>query len=174
MRPTSTFTAALASLATVTLLGLAASEARAQQLKLAADVDVASGLEGGSYKGMLGLRRARTTLRFGADAYTDEFPDNGIAAGLLLEMEPHIAVGADVRYQRLLGKHFALELGFTGFFAPATLFGASAGALYRQPIIPRLWFTVGPTVTGYFLGSDLPAGTVVWQVLLRGGLHVDL
>lgn len=154
------------------LIFAGAAEARAQELKLAAAADVASGLDGGTYAGGVGIRRARTTLRLGVDAHVDETPENSIAASLLLEIEPHAAVGVDVRYQRMFGHRIALDLGLSSLLAPATLFGAVIGATYRIPVAPRVMFTIGPAITGYFLGSDLPTGTIVWQVLVRGGVRV--
>ena len=102
----------------------------------------------------------------------DESPETAIAAALLVELEPHAALGADVRLVRTLFTHFTVEAGGTCYLAPTTLFGATAGFTYRVPIASNVWFTVGPSINGYFLGSDLPAGAVLWQGLLRGGLRV--
>ncbi len=153
-------------------IGLAAPPARAQRLLLAADVDAASGVEGGTYLGGVGIRRARTTLRFGVDGSIDETPENIVAAALLIELEPHASLGAEVRLMRNVWKGLTLEIGATGYLAPATLFGATVGATYRIPLFSTFSFTIGPALNGYFIGSDLPSGTILWQGLVRGGLRV--
>lgn len=149
-----------------------AAPASAQKLVVAANADVASGLEGGSYDGGLGVRRARTTIRVGVDAFVNENPESAIAGALLLELEPHTAVGFDLRYQRIAFERIAFDIGLTALLVPGTMFGAEAGITYRQPILPHVWLTIGPTLTGYFVGSDLPERAVVWQGLLRGGFRV--
>jgi hypothetical protein len=153
-------------------IALAAPPARAQRLLLAADVDAASGVEGGTYLGGVGIRRARTTLRFGVDGSIDETPENIVAAALLIELEPHASLGAEVRLMRNVWKGLTLEIGATGYLAPATLFGATVGATYRIPLFSTFSFTIGPALNGYFIGSDLPSGTILWQGLVRGGLRV--
>ncbi len=153
-------------------IALATPPAHAQKLLLAADVDAASGVEGGTFRGTVGIRRARTTLRFGIDGSIDESPENIVAAALLVELEPHASLGAEVRLMRNVWKGLRLEIGATGYLAPSTLFGATVGATYQIPLFSTVWFTIGPSLNGYFLGSDLPAGTIVWQGLVRGGLRV--
>jgi len=163
---------AVAVAVAVCALTVSSTPASAQRLVLAANADAASGLEGGTYLRGTGIRRARTTLRLGLDGSVDESPENAIAAALLVELEPHAALGAEVRVVRALFTNLSVEAGGIAYLAPQTLLGATAGFTYRVPLRANLWLTIGPSINGYFLGSDLPAGTVLWQALVRGGLRV--
>lgn len=156
------------------ILSLAgARDARAQEYLLGGSGGVASGIEGGG--GGYGLmQRARTRLRIGVDARNNESPEDGIGAGLLLEIEPHTTVGADARYFRYLGPHFVVDIGLIGYLFPASILGATAGLEYRHPLGPKVSLAVGPEVNVFVFGSDLPSGTIIWQGLLQAGLHVDL
>lgn len=153
-------------------IALAAPPAHAQRLVLAGTADVASGIEVGTYQRAMGMRRARTTLRIGLEGFVDESPENIIAAALLVELEPHATVGADVRLMRNVWKGLSVEVGATGYLAPYSLFGGTVGAQYRIPLFKNAWFSLGPSLNAYFIGSDLPANTIVWQGLFRGGVRV--
>ncbi len=165
--------AALTALAALAA-GTATTPARAQQLAIAGAADLATGIEGGGRGPASGVRRARTLIRAGAEAYVDESPKNRVGAALLLELEPHTAAGADLRYIRMLSDRFTLQLGGVAMLAPSTLVGATVGADYRFPLSPTVALTASPTVQVYFLGTDLPDGSVIWQGLLHVGVHVDL
>ena len=162
----------LAGASALTAVAFAAPPVHAQQLVLAGTADVASGIEVGTYMSGMGMRRARTTLRVGVDASVDESPENILAVALLVELEPHATVGADIRLMRNVWKGLAVELGATGYLAPYSLFGGTVGAQYRIPLFKNAWFSLGPSLNAYFIGSDLPANTIVWQGLFRGGLRV--
>jgi hypothetical protein len=45
---------------------------------------------------------------------------------------------------------------------------------YRIPIAQRVQITVAPEGDVFFLGTDLPDGTAIWQFRLNGGLRADL
>ncbi|MFO0592819.1 MAG: hypothetical protein U0441_35070 [Polyangiaceae bacterium] len=164
--------ASLAAASILATIALVSKPAHAQQWVLAGTADAASGVEAGTYLRGMGMRRLRTTLRFGIDASVDEQPQNIFAAALLIEIEPHAAVGADIRLLRNVWKGLSVEIGATGYLAPYSLLGATVGATYHVPLMKNVWFTVGPSLNGYFIGSDLPAGTILWQGLMRGGLRV--
>jgi hypothetical protein len=147
-------------------------DASAQQYLIGAAAGVSSGIEGGGAQG--GFARARTRLRLGGDLRIDESPDDIFEFAALAEIEPHSSFGATVGYARAAGQHFVVDAAVLGFFAPASLYGVSAGLAYRLPISKRAAVAVGPEGDFYFLGTDLPDGTVVWEVRIQGGLRVDL
>ena len=149
---------------------LAASRATAQQYLPAASAHLASGVEGG---GKL-LQRARTRLRLGVELRIDEEPDNGMAFAALVDIEPRTAFGAELRYVRLVTPTFAVSGGAIGYFVPGTLLGPCAGAELRIPIRNKMFIGVGPDVTVFAFGSDLPDRIIVWQALFQAGLRVDL
>lgn len=148
------------------------SSASAQQYLIGAAAGVSSGIEGGGAQG--GFARARTRLRLGGDLRIDESPDDIFEFAALAEVEPRSSFGATLGYARAAGQHFVLDAAVLGLFAPASLYGVSAGLSYRLPISKRSAFAVGPEADFYFLGSDLPDGTVLWEVRLQGGFRVDL
>lgn len=155
------------------LAATATTPARAQELAIAGVADVATGVEGGGRGYAAGVRRARTLLRAGAEAWVNESPKDRLAATLLLEIEPHTAAGVDLRYVRLLSPRFTLQLGGVSMFVPTTLVGATVAADYRLPLKPTVALTATPSVQVFFLGNDLPNDTVLWQGLLHVGVHVD-
>jgi hypothetical protein len=161
------------AIAALTLLGGLASSrpAAAQQYIAGATAQVGSGIAGGAHGQLM---RARTRLRIGADLRVDESPEDIFGAALLAEVEPHASIGADIRYMRAVGKRFVLHAGALGYVAPATLFGGAAGVEVRVPLSVSSALTFGPELNVFFLGSDLPDGTVFWQGLLQAGIHVDL
>lgn len=152
-------------------LSVAPAPAHAQQYLIGADAGLSSGIEGG---GNIGARLARSRLRLGADLRIDESPDDIMEFGLLAEIQPRSAFGADLRYARAAGDHFRLEIGILGILAPSSLYGACAAAVYRLPISKKTTIELGPEGDFYFLGTDLPDGVVIWQMRLQGGIRVDL
>jgi hypothetical protein len=148
-----------------------APPARAQQYLIGADASLSSGVEGG---GAEGFYRARTRLRLGADLRVDEFPDDILEASLLAEIEPRSGIGADVRYARMAGDHIVFDAGVLAIVAPASLYGVSGGVTYRLPLSKRVQITFGPEADFFFLGTDLPNATIIWQVRVNGGVRVEL
>jgi hypothetical protein len=113
-------------------------------------------------------------LRIGGDLRIDESPDDILEFALLAEVEPRSGFGADLRYARAAGDHFILDAGLLGILAPASIYGVCAGLTYRLPLSKHAQITLGPEADFYFLGSDLPDGTVIWQMRFQGGLRADL
>jgi hypothetical protein len=149
--------------------------ASAQEFPMGIAAQVASGVEGGGQGPAAGVRRARTTVRLGAELpISAEDPGPRFAAGLLLEIEPHSSLGADLRYVHLVDNRFAFHVGAVGIFAPAMLFGATAGADFRLALGRRAMITLGPQFRGFFFGNDLADGAVIWQGLFNVGIHVNL
>ncbi len=163
---------ALAGVAFSLVVTAAPRSASAQEYIYGADAGISSGIEGGGPQGI--LRMTRTRLRLGVDARINEAPDDILEVGLLAEILPKSGFGADVRYARMAGQRFVLDVGLTSILAPGSLYGACAGLTYRLPISKTVQITLGPEGDFYFLGSDLPDGVVIWQLRLQGGLRVDL
>src|SRR5262249_9081487 len=145
--------------------------ASAQQYLPGASAGISSGMEGG---GQAALRRTRTRLRLGGDLRIDESPEDVFEFGLLAEVEPESGIGADLRYARVVGDRFVLDAGAMAIALPSSLYGACAGLTYRLPISKRSQVTLGPEADFFFLGTDLPDGSVLWQVRFQGGFRVDL
>ena len=146
--------------------------ANAQQYLIGGSVAASSGVEGGGAQNA--LARTRTRLRIGGDLRIDESPDDILEFAAIAEIEPRSGFGADVRYARAAGDRFVVDVGLLGIVAPASLYGVCASFNYRLPISKRAQVTVGPEADFFFLGSDLPDGTVLWELRLQGGLRVDL
>ncbi len=158
--------------ACVALLSLfVAAPAGAQQYLIGGGASLSSGLEGG---GSVGPRLTRTRLRLGGDLRIDESPDDILEFGLLAELQPHSAFGADLRYARAAGDHFRVDLGVMGILAPSSLYGICSSLVYRLPISKKAQIELGPEGDFFFLGTDLPDGVVIWQIRLQGGIRVDL
>jgi len=164
--------AAVCAAAAAAAVATWAAGASAQQYLIGADLGVSSGIEGGGAVG--GLARARTRLRLGGDLRIDESPDDILEFAALAEVEPRSGFGADVRYARAASDRFFVDAGLLGILAPASLYGACAGLTYRLPISKHTQITLGPEVDLYFLGTDLPDGTVIWEMRIQGGVRVDL
>ncbi len=148
-----------------------AKPAAAQQYLIGGTAAVSSGVEGGTQGNIF---RTRTRLRIGGDVRIDESPDDILEFALQAEIEPRSGFGADVRYARAASEHLVLDAGLIGILAPASLYGVCGGVTYRLPIGKHAQITFGPEADFYFLGSDLPDGTVIWQLRFQGGIRVDL
>ena len=159
-------------LAAACACGTTEGVASAQQYLVGGSVAASSGVEGGGAQNA--LSRTRTRLRLGGDVRIDESPDDILEFAAIAEIEPRSGFGADVRYARAAGDHFVVDVGLLGIVAQASLYGVCTSLNYRLPISKRAQITVGPEADFFFLGSDLPDGTVLWQVRLQGGLRVDL
>jgi hypothetical protein len=160
------------ALAAAALLG--ARAARAQELLYGATFTGATGVEGGARDVASGIRRARTLLSLGGDARVDESPRDVFRVVAQLELEPSAAFGARAGYARRFGERFEIGAYVTGFLAPETLVGVAGGLTYDLPLADGASLTFGPSVPVYFVGSDLPSGTILWQALFQAGIRLDL
>jgi hypothetical protein len=150
-----------------------ATPAFAQKYVAAGEAEVASGLEGGGWRaGDLG--RAPTRLRIGGEVHVDEDPEDAVALGAVLDLEPDTAFGVDARYVRIFDEHYAVSVGAIGYFTPGLLVGPAATFEVRQRLGRSIWFTAGPELNVFVLGTHLPDKTVLWQGLLHAGIRVDL
>jgi hypothetical protein len=157
------------------MIGLAARVVAADDFpSYAGTFAIGSGLEGGGNGHAAGVRRARTSIRIGGVLGLEETPGPSIGAGLLVELEPHSSVGADLRYVHFLDERLSLHIGGVGIFAPSTLFGVTAGAEIRFRVSRRLSILVEPAVRTFFLGDDLAGNTIIWQGLLNAGMVIHI
>ncbi len=146
------------------------STASAQQYLPAASAHLASGVEGAGKD----FQRARTRLRIALELRIDESPNDALVGAVLADIEPHTAVGGELRYLRLVSPRFAVSAGGIAYFVPGTLLGPCAGAELRFPVANKSYLAVGPDVNVFAIGGDLPDGIVIWQALLQVGFRLDL
>jgi len=158
--------------ALVTAGSVIVRSAHAQEASFAGAVDAKSGIEGGGSGHAAGVRRARTTLEIGAEAWIDESPADHLAVGAVVELEPRASVGAALRYLRLLGEMFSCQVGAIGIIAPKYMIGLTAGMAFRPHLGERVSLSLGPSINAYVLGSDLPEDRVLWQAVLAAGARV--
>jgi len=148
--------------------------ARGQQLVVDGAFDVAAGIEGGASGYAAGVRRTRTTLRFGADGWVDEYPHHIFSPGLLVEIEPVAAVGADLRYTPRINDYFRFHIGPAAIIAPNHMIGATFGMAFTLGLSERIMLNFAPIGNVYFVGADLPGNTVLWQAMAQVGVRVRL
>ncbi|HHH30403.1 MAG TPA: hypothetical protein ENK57_18965 [Polyangiaceae bacterium] len=137
-------------------------------------MDVRAGLEGGGLGYAEGVRRSRTIVRFGGDAWLFDPADDMIGLAFLAELEPHLGFGGELRYQRRLWEVTVVSVGPTAIFAPKTLVGGTLGFSYRPTTSETVELDVGPTGNVFFAGSDRPEGVVPWQILVNAGIRFRL
>lgn len=161
-------TAALAAAATL----LAAPAAWGQKWVPTGIADLSTGVEGGGGAKTTAMDTAPVRARIGADMYVNEDPENIFGAGVLFSVMPRASFGVDGRYTRVVREKFAFSIGAIAILQPGSLVGPTAAAEYRMPLGKSFTFTAGPEVNVFCLGSDLPDRTVIWQLLVKGGLRV--
>jgi hypothetical protein len=120
------------------------------------------------------MAMTRTRVRIAVDARVDESPQDVAIVGLDAEVTPTAGIGADLRYGRILGDRVVLSAGILGILAPWSLYGACGVLEYRIPVAKGVQITLAPEADVFFLGTDLPDGTAIWQFRLNGGLRADL
>jgi len=148
-----------------------ARTAHAQELVVTAAADVCEGIEGGAGGYAKGVRRARTTLRLGAEGYVDEMPNDQLSVAALVELEPKASIGADLRYQRMIEDYVALHVGAIGVIAPKNMLGVTLGGAFRWWLLDQFALSFGVTGNVFFLGSDLPSNNVLWQAMGQVGVR---
>ena len=157
------------------LLGLGWSPAAAAQER-GADMGVASGVEGGDAgDGHTVFRRARTRVRASIDLRNEEDRRHALWIVGFVELEPHTAAGAEVRYGHWISPRFAVFGGGTGIFAPHVALGGTAGAHFAIPL-KKLGIAIfaEPAISALPFGTDLPDGSVLTWAHLTVGVRTDL
>lgn len=158
-----------------TALAVFAVPAQAQTLVTGGQLSLGSGLEAGDPgTGTTAFQRARTRLAAGVDARVDEDLRQGVGIVAFAEIEPHVGLGAELRYLRWLSPYVVAYAGPTGVVAPHTLLGASAGVQLRLPVGPHLHVIFEPSFAALPLGTDLSGDKVLLWGLFSAGLHANL
>jgi hypothetical protein len=152
-----------------------AHTALAQQFMAGAGVGIGSGIERSDASEERPMRIARTRIIVPVDLRVDERPNEGFAVVGLVEVQPRVSVGADLRYLRWFGSNVVGFVGLTGVLAPQTLFGVDAGVDFYLPKRPSgLSLFLEPSLVALPLGGDLPDDHVLLWVLIAVGAHADL
>lgn len=169
-------TRASVRIATVMALGLWSVGAQAQRPLLGGQAAIGSGFEAGDPgTGATTFRRARTRLAMGLDMRVDEHPEDGLGVTVFTEVEPHVSVGAELRYLRWLSPTVIGIVGATGAIAPHTLFGCEFGLQVHVPLdMPNTTFFIEPVFAALPLGTDLPSDRVLIWGLMSAGIHAKL
>lgn len=163
---------ALCCSAFVFAASFASRDASAQQWVAAAQGSIASGVDVGGKDPE--MRRARSTVKLGAELSVDERPKDLFSGFLLVQVEPKASFGGALRYSRLLASKSRVFLGGEALVAPRTLFGAGGGFAQGFAISEKTQITAGPTFNVFFVGQDIPDDMIFWQALLEVGFRADL
>jgi hypothetical protein len=150
----------------------AAKPVAAQKYLFGVGAGASSGIEGGGPQGTMAMTRTR--VRIAVDARIDESPQDVALVGLDAEVTPTSGIGADLRYGRILGDRLVLSAGVLGILVPWSLYGTCGILEYRIHVANGAQITLAPEADVFFLGTDLPDGTAIWQFRLNGGIRVDL
>ena len=157
---------------TVTAGLLASPAAHAQKWVPSGIAELSTGMEGGGGAKATSMDTAPIRMRIGADMYIDEDPENIFGGAVIFAVLPKTSFGVDARYTRVVREKFAFSIGATAILQPGSLVGPTAAAEYRMPLAKNITFTAGPEINVFCLGSDLPDRTIIWQLLVKGGLRV--
>lgn len=161
------------ALAACATLGTA-QEARAEELLMDGAFGVGSGLEGGDPGTGLSWRRARLRVLGGVDLRSGEGQADALGFRAFVEIEKRASVGAEVRYQRWMGRNFGVWASLAGTVAPETLFGGGFGCTAIVPFGKKVGLFVEPSFQAMPLGSDTPGNTVLIWGLLSAGARFGL
>jgi len=167
--PVVALVAALACQATTT--------AGAQSLDTSLTVASGTGLSLG--RGASGVLRQRSPIFLDVDVGLVFDGDRAMewTAGLIMELEGPVSVGLNPALKRMV--HFRKlaiygGVGIPFIFAPFTLFGVEVAAGASYPVWKRLGITLELHADVFFVGSDLPDGSVLAKLDLSLGLRFDL
>lgn len=163
-------TIACVALASVTM----PERAHAEELLLDGTFGVGSGLEGGDPGGGLTWRRARLRVTGGVDLRSDEGPADALGLRAFVEIEKRAGVGAEVRYERWMGRNFGVWAHLTGMVAPETLFGGGFGCTAVVPFGKKFGLFIEPSFQAMPVGSDTPGESVLIWGLLSAGVRFGL
>jgi len=134
-----------------------------------------SGIEGGvPGDPYVSWRRARTRVIAGFDMRSDEAEKDSFGLRAFAELEGRAGIGAEIRYERWLGRGFGGFLFGTATIAPETLVGGGFGATFVIPFGKRVGFGIEPAFAALPLGSDLPDDSVILQATLSLSIRVGL
>ncbi|HKQ70260.1 MAG TPA: hypothetical protein VJT73_13015 [Polyangiaceae bacterium] len=161
-------------LATVIALLTVTHNASAQRLMSGGGIGLGTGLERSDDLQDKLFRRARTRIVVPFDFRIDEDMSQGIGVVALFEVEPHVSLGAELRYMRWLGRSFVGFAGVTSVIAPRSLLGVDVGADIYIPFGKSgVSLFIEPSLAALPLGSDLPQDRVLLWLLLSAGIHAN-
>jgi hypothetical protein len=149
-------------------------KAHAEELLMDGYFGIGSGLEGGDPGTGLEWRRARLRVQGGLSLRSDEDEAQALGFRAFVEVEKRASVGAEVRYERWMGRNFGVWLGLTGTIAPETLFGGGFGATAVIPFGKRVGLFIEPSFQALPLGSDRANGSVLIWALVSAGVRFGL
>jgi hypothetical protein len=148
--------------------------ADAEELLLDGNFGLGSGLEAGDPGTGLVWRRARFRVLGGVDLRSDEGPADALGFRAFVELEKRASVGAEVRYERWMGRNFGVWADLTGTVAPETLFGGGFGCTGIIPFGRKFGLFIEPSFQAMPLGSDTPGDTILVWGLLSAGVRFGL
>ena len=148
--------------------------ARAEELLMDGNFGIGSGIEGGDPGSGLTWRRARLRMIGGVDLRSDEGPADALGLRAFVEIEKRAGVGAEVRYERWMGRNFGVWAHLTGMVAPETLVGGGFGCTAIVPFGKKVGLFIEPSFQAMPLGSDTPGDSVLIWGLLSAGVRFGL
>ncbi|MGC4092265.1 MAG: hypothetical protein QM756_31160 [Polyangiaceae bacterium] len=156
-------------------LWLLPTPAHAEEWMLEGVAGLGSGVEGGvPGTPNLAWRRARTRVLAGFDMRSDEAEKDSFGLRAFAEIERRGGVGAELRYERWLGRGLGGYVFATGTIAPETLVGAGFGATFVIPFGKRAGVFIEPAFAALPLGTDVPDDSVILWATLSLGVRVGL
>lgn len=148
--------------------------ASADELLLDGNFGIGTGLEGGDPGTGLEWRRARFRVLGGIDLRSDEGPADALGFRAFVEVEKRSAIGGEIRYERWMGRNFAVWAALSGTLAPETLFGGGFGCTAVIPFGSKFGLFIEPTFQALPLGSDTPEDSILIWGLLSAGVRFGL
>jgi len=148
--------------------------AHAEELLMDGNFGIGSGLEGGDPGTGLQWRRARLRVLGGMDFRSDEGPADALGFRAFVEIEKRAGVGAEVRYERWMGRNFGVWAHLTATIAPETLFGGGFGCTAIVPFGKKVGLFIEPSFQALPLGSDTPGDSVLIWALVSTGVRFGL
>jgi len=168
----------LAATTLLLALALAAPAARAQELDTTVGVLSGSGISLGRGGGDLIKKRSPIFLDLDVGLMFDGDRSLEWTLRLLMELEGAVSVGVAPSVKKVVRINRRLNLygglGFPFFFAPFTLLGVepAVGATFR--FASRFSVVLEAHADVFFVGSDLPDGSVLAKMDLALGIRFEL
>ncbi len=151
------------------------SSTAAADRRFAVQASVAEGAAIGDAGDAMIVRRAPMFADLSVVTWSTEDPDWWIGGGLRMEFESQTSFGVSLR----VGLNTSLEIltvrpyvGAAAILAPLTLFGAEVGVDLVVELLDSFRLLGRVFADGYFLGDDLPQGSVI--VAFSGALGVEV
>jgi hypothetical protein len=162
---------------TVGVVFASSVDAGAQQLDTVLTLATGTGLSLGKPGAELAMKTSPAFLEVDVGLIIDGDRDWEWTPSLIVEVGGRVSVGINPSVKRMLRfKWFSVYggVGLPFFFAPYTLLGAevAVGGIFH--IIPRIGVTLEFRTDVFFVGSDLPNGSVLAKLDFALGLRINL